>query len=312
MLAPEHGHDAGRSARPTPPSTRPRCRPRCREAVAASFNTITVDGCTSTNDTVLVLASGLRRQRRRRPRLTAALTEACRSLAEQMVDDAEGATKVAHVRVRGARERRGGARGGPQGGRLHARAVLALRRGPVLGPHRLRARLGRDTPSTSTGCRWPTAAPWSVPAAWRAPHDAAAVAAHMAGRHIELDVRPRTRVGARRSSWGPTSATATSTRTGRRRDGPRRRRPCRPRSPGPRRRRRAKTASVLVEALPYIRRFWGKIVVVKYGGNALHGGVTGTATATRRRAGLLRPGRRAHARRRHPARRGARRRPPDR
>src|SRR5271157_5281787 len=32
----------------------------------------------------------------------------------------------------------------------------------------------------------------------------------------------------------------------------------------------AKTASVLVEALPYIRRFWGKIVVVKYGGNALH------------------------------------------
>ncbi len=32
----------------------------------------------------------------------------------------------------------------------------------------------------------------------------------------------------------------------------------------------AKTASVLVEALPYIRRFWDKIVVVKYGGNALH------------------------------------------
>ncbi len=32
----------------------------------------------------------------------------------------------------------------------------------------------------------------------------------------------------------------------------------------------AKTASVLVEALPYIRRFLGKIVVVKYGGNALH------------------------------------------
>ncbi len=30
------------------------------------------------------------------------------------------------------------------------------------------------------------------------------------------------------------------------------------------------TASVLVEALPYIRRFRGKIVVVKYGGNALH------------------------------------------
>ncbi len=33
----------------------------------------------------------------------------------------------------------------------------------------------------------------------------------------------------------------------------------------------ADKASVLVEALPYIRRFWGKIVVVKYGGNALGG-----------------------------------------
>lgn len=31
----------------------------------------------------------------------------------------------------------------------------------------------------------------------------------------------------------------------------------------------ATRASTLVEALPYIRRFWGKIVVVKYGGNAL-------------------------------------------
>ncbi len=37
----------------------------------------------------------------------------------------------------------------------------------------------------------------------------------------------------------------------------------------------AKTASVLVEALPYIRRFWGKIVVVKYGGNALHAATGG-------------------------------------
>jgi len=39
----------------------------------------------------------------------------------------------------------------------------------------------------------------------------------------------------------------------------------------------AKTASVLVEALPYIRRFWGKIVVVKYGGNALHASSTSTS-----------------------------------
>jgi acetylglutamate kinase len=48
----------------------------------------------------------------------------------------------------------------------------------------------------------------------------------------------------------------------------------------------AKTASVLVEALPYIRRFFGKVVVVKYGGNALNaaegndGSDTGDALAS--------------------------------
>ena len=38
-------------------------------------------------------------------------------------------------------------------------------------------------------------------------------------------------------------------------------------------------ASVLVEALPYIRRFWGAVVVVKYGGNALAGAEAGAADA---------------------------------
>jgi acetylglutamate kinase len=42
----------------------------------------------------------------------------------------------------------------------------------------------------------------------------------------------------------------------------------------------AKTASVLVEALPYIRHFWGKVVVVKYGGNALHASADGGAADT--------------------------------
>jgi len=70
-------------------------------AVDASFNTMTVDGCTSTNDTVLVLASG-QAASPSLDELTAALTAACRSLAEQMVDDAEVATKVVHVTVRGA------------------------------------------------------------------------------------------------------------------------------------------------------------------------------------------------------------------
>jgi glutamate N-acetyltransferase/amino-acid N-acetyltransferase len=74
-------------------------------AVDDSFNELTVDGCTSTNDTVLVLAGG-----RGTPlagvglhALTDALTAVCRDLAGQMATDAEGATKLVRVIVRGAR-----------------------------------------------------------------------------------------------------------------------------------------------------------------------------------------------------------------
>jgi glutamate N-acetyltransferase/amino-acid N-acetyltransferase len=72
-----------------------------RTAVAASFNELTVDGCTSTNDTVLVLASGAAGTPSVAA-LTDALTAACADLAGQMAAGAEGATKVVRVTVRGA------------------------------------------------------------------------------------------------------------------------------------------------------------------------------------------------------------------
>ncbi len=72
-----------------------------RAAVAGSFNEMTVDGCTSTNDTVVALASGAAGEADPNE-LERALTQACRDLAAQMVADAEGATKVALVRVTGA------------------------------------------------------------------------------------------------------------------------------------------------------------------------------------------------------------------
>jgi glutamate N-acetyltransferase/amino-acid N-acetyltransferase len=71
------------------------------EAVANSFNALSVDGCTSTNDTVMVLAGGAAGPIGG-PVLAAALADACTSLAAQMAEDAEGATKVARVRVTGA------------------------------------------------------------------------------------------------------------------------------------------------------------------------------------------------------------------
>ena len=72
------------------------------EAVVPSFNAITVDGCTSTNDTVLVLASGRATSAVDARAFTEALTAACTELAEQMVNDAEGSTKSFRVTVRGA------------------------------------------------------------------------------------------------------------------------------------------------------------------------------------------------------------------
>jgi glutamate N-acetyltransferase / amino-acid N-acetyltransferase len=78
-------------------------------AVDVSFNSMSVDGCTSTNDTVLVLANGVVGNR---PigfggpafhALATALREVCVDLAEQMAADAEGATKFARIVVRGAR-----------------------------------------------------------------------------------------------------------------------------------------------------------------------------------------------------------------
>jgi glutamate N-acetyltransferase/amino-acid N-acetyltransferase len=76
-------------------------RAMLQAAVAQSFNTLSVDGCTSTNDTVIVLASGLAGPADE-GELRMAITAACTDLAEQMAGDAEGATKVVRVKVIGA------------------------------------------------------------------------------------------------------------------------------------------------------------------------------------------------------------------
>ena len=70
--------------------------------VEDSFNALSVDGCTSTNDTVILLASGRSGVSPDQATLNAVVAEACASLAAQMAGDAEGATKVVRVRVKGA------------------------------------------------------------------------------------------------------------------------------------------------------------------------------------------------------------------
>ena len=106
-------------------------------AVEPSFNCISIDGDTSTNDTVLLLASGasgVHLSRELAPAFDAALSEVCRSLARQIVADGEGVGHVVTLDVRGAAT--------AAEARLVAKAIAhsplcktaCAQRGPQLGP----------------------------------------------------------------------------------------------------------------------------------------------------------------------------------
>lgn len=155
------------------------------EAVAPTFNRVHVDGATSTNDTVVVLASGAAGEVEP-GRLGAALTQACASLARQMMDDAEGATKTAIVTVRGAasdHEAHVGARAvagsllvkcslngaDPYWGRIISELGAA---GITFDLDRVSIRYGGE--AVCVGGVGVT-------------HDDRAVAAHLAGRHVAID-----------------------------------------------------------------------------------------------------------------------------
>jgi glutamate N-acetyltransferase/amino-acid N-acetyltransferase len=75
-----------------------------RQAIEVSFNRISVDGDTSTNDTVLLLASGASGVTigAGDTEFAAALTQVCTSLARQIVADGEGVTHVVELRIDGA------------------------------------------------------------------------------------------------------------------------------------------------------------------------------------------------------------------
>ena len=81
-----------------------------RPAVEASFNSISVDGDTSTNDTVLLLASGgsgaayADAPSDEQRDFQAGLQEVCDALAHAIIDDGEGVTHVVTLRVSGARD----------------------------------------------------------------------------------------------------------------------------------------------------------------------------------------------------------------
>jgi glutamate N-acetyltransferase/amino-acid N-acetyltransferase len=83
-----------------------------REVASRTFNAISVDGDTSTNDTLLVLANGaagapsIKSGAAAHRAFTTALEDVCRSLALQIVADGEGAQRVIEIEVRGAKSER--------------------------------------------------------------------------------------------------------------------------------------------------------------------------------------------------------------
>ncbi len=154
------------------------------QAVSETFDCLSVDGCRSTNDTVIVLANG-RSGTVNEHALVDALTSVCGSLAEQMASDAEGATKLVRIKVVGART--------DAEARVAARAVAnsQLVQCSLNGGD---AYWGRVL--SELGASGAFIEPEQVDIAYNGvvicrdgvacAHDAAVLAGHMAGREIEI------------------------------------------------------------------------------------------------------------------------------
>jgi glutamate N-acetyltransferase/amino-acid N-acetyltransferase len=166
-----------------------------RQAVDKSFNCITVDGDTSTSDTLLLGATGKARHPRiseaRDPRLAAfreALEDLLRDLAQQVVRDGEGASKFITINVRGAASRNAARRVG-----------LAIANSPlvktaiagedanwgriVMAVGKAGERADRDRLSIAIGGVRVAERGEVVPG-----YDEAPVAGHMKGSEIDIDV----------------------------------------------------------------------------------------------------------------------------
>ena len=153
-------------------------------AVEGTFNALIVDGCTSTNDTVIVLASG-EAGAPSPAELTATLADVCADLAYQLAADAEGATRVAEVRVAGAAS--------DADARLAARAVAGslLVKVSLFGADPYWGRIVSELGASGAAfdpdrVRVAYGATTVVEAGVGVAHDAAAAVAHLRGSDVEI------------------------------------------------------------------------------------------------------------------------------
>ena len=226
-------------------------QPILARATDATFNCLITDGATSTNDTVMLFASG----RRGRPDLAAfedAVRQVCEELMLQMARDAEGMTKLVVIRVTGAAS--------DAEARKVARSIgnNQLIKCSWYGADAYWGRLLAEAGSCGVAFDTET----SAVVVWRDPRRRGG------GRNP-----PRCRRGdgaharavrsTSSSSWASATASGARCRSTSGRATSRKMRP-------PHEKRLMintnETARLLIEALPYIRRFTGKVVVVKVGG----------------------------------------------
>ena len=85
------------------PAGGPVLRATLKDAVARTFGRISIDECMSTNDAVIVLATGTAQSPPSLAAFAEGLTAACAQLAQDLVRDGEGAHKLVRIRVTGAR-----------------------------------------------------------------------------------------------------------------------------------------------------------------------------------------------------------------
>ena len=136
-----------------------------RAATTVTFDRLDTDGCMSTNDTVLLLASGACGERPDIAEFTRALTGVCADLARQLQADAEGAGKLIAIEVVGAADEDDAATARPcSSAPSPARTRTGAECFPPWAPRTpCSTRTGSTWRSTASGCAATAAPPTTGP-----------------------------------------------------------------------------------------------------------------------------------------------------
>ncbi len=119
-------------------------KPILFRAADATFNELITDGATSTNDTVMLFASGRKGRPADLARFEDDVRQVCEELMLQMARDAEGMTKLVVIRVTGAASDAEARQGRPLDRQQSADQVQLVRRRRLLGPAARRGRVVRS------------------------------------------------------------------------------------------------------------------------------------------------------------------------